>query len=94
MTIPNMSSLKDPVILWLVNLIWYLVNIEKGSVRVKNHNTTPLPFAEGFWNNNPTIHNGKVYALQNINDPQDELTAIADEKRVLIFNGDLWISWF
>jgi hypothetical protein len=54
------------------------VNLEKGAVRVKNHTTTPLPFAEGFWNNNPIVHNGKVYALQNINDPQDELTAIAD----------------
>lgn len=70
----------------------YLVNPEKGTARVKNHVTNSLPFAEGFWNNNPIIHNGKVYALQNINDPQDQLTAIADEKRVLIFNGDLWIS--
>jgi len=58
---------------------------------VKNHRIR-LPFEEGFWNNNPTIHNGKIYSLQNINDPQDELTAIADEKRVLIFDGDRWIS--
>lgn len=56
----------------------YQVNPDKGSVKVRNLTTTPLPFAEGFWNNNPLIHNRKVYALQNINDPQDELTAIAD----------------
>lgn len=53
------------------------VNPDKGIVRVKNHRIR-LPFEEGFWNNNPTIHNGKIYSLQNINDPQDELTAIAD----------------
>jgi len=47
-----------------------LVNPEKGIVRVKTHRMR-LPFEEGFWNNNPTIYNGKVYALQNINDPQD-----------------------
>jgi hypothetical protein len=66
------------------------VNVNKGSVKVKNYNTTPLAYAEGFWNNNPIIHNSKVYALQNINDPQDEQTAIADENRVIMFDGDRW----
>jgi hypothetical protein len=47
-------------------------------VSVKNYNTTPLVHAEGFWNNNPIIHRGCLYALQNITDQQDELTAIAD----------------
>ena len=46
-----------------------------------------LPYAEGFWSNNPIVYNNKVYALQNITDEQDDLTAIADERRVLIFNG-------
>jgi hypothetical protein len=52
-------------------LIILTVNVNKGSVKVRNYNTTPLAFAEGFWNNNPVIHNGRIYALQNINDPQD-----------------------
>ena len=58
---------------------------------VKNYNTTPLTYAEGFWNNNPIIHQKKVYALQNITDQQDELTAIADERRVVVFNGERWL---
>jgi hypothetical protein len=37
-----------------------------------------LAYAEGFWNNNPYVHNGRVVALQNVTDQQDELTAIAD----------------
>jgi hypothetical protein len=32
--------------------------------------------------------------LQNITDQQDELTAIADERRVIIFNGERWIWYF
>jgi hypothetical protein len=54
------------------------VNIDRNSVLVKNYNTTPLTYAEGFWNNNPIIYKSKVYALQNITDQHDELTAIAD----------------
>lgn len=58
---------------------------------VRNYNTTPLPYAEGFWNNNPILHRGRVVALQNITDQQDELTALADERRVIIFNGERWL---
>lgn len=54
------------------------VDVNRSTVQIKNYNLAPLPYAEGFWNNNPVIHNGKVYALQNITDQQDELTAIAD----------------
>ena len=60
-------------------------------MRVKNYNSTPLPHAEGFWNNNPIIYNRCVYALQNVTDQQDELTALADERRVVIFNGQRWL---
>jgi hypothetical protein len=45
---------------------------------VRNYNKPALPFAEGFWNNNPIIHNGKIYALQNITDQQDIQSAVAD----------------
>jgi len=40
-------------------------------VQVKNYNYVTLPTSEGFWNNNPIIHNGKVYATQNITDQQN-----------------------
>lgn len=61
--------------------------IDKNLVQVKNYNTTPLPYAEAFWDNNPIVYHQKIYALQNITDEQDELTALADERRVIIFNG-------
>jgi hypothetical protein len=66
------------------------VNPSRSYVLIKNFNLTPLPFAEGFWNNNPIIHDGNVYALQNITDQHDELTAIADDRRLLVFNGNKW----
>ena len=67
------------------------VNASRGLVYIKNYNKCPLPYAEGFWNNNPIIFEGNVYALQNITDQQDELTAIADDRRLLVFNGERWI---
>lgn len=67
------------------------VDADKSSVYIKNYNDAPLPYAEGFWNNNPIIHKNKVYGIQNITDQQDELTAVADDRRVIIFNGDRWI---
>ena len=42
--------------------------MDKHLVKVKNYNTNPLPTAEGFWNNNPIIHDRAVYALQNVTD--------------------------
>lgn len=67
------------------------VDVTRSSVQVKNYNQSPLPYAEGFWNNNPVVHNGKVYGLQNITDQQGELTAVADDRRVIIFNGERWL---
>ena len=45
--------------------------VDKNMVAVKNYNTTPLPYAEAFWDNNPIIYREKIYALQNITDEQD-----------------------
>jgi hypothetical protein len=64
---------------------------DRNTVRLKNYNANPLPQAEGFWNNCPVVHARHVYALQNITDQQDELTALADERRVVIFNGERWL---
>lgn len=54
------------------------VDLIRNEVKIKNYNKYMLPYAEGFWNNNPIVHNGKVYALQNVTDIQDNQTAIAD----------------
>jgi len=40
-----------------------------------NIDSFPLAVAEGFWENNPIIHNGKLYALQNITDT-DEVASL------------------
>ena len=72
--------------------ISYQAYPEKNSVRVKNFNSTPLVQAEGFWSNNPLIHNRHLYGLQNVTDQQDELTALADERKVVIFNGERWLT--
>ena len=69
----------------------YTVSAERNSVAVRNYNSNPLPYAEGFWNNNPLVQGKAVYALQNITDQQDELTALADERRLIVFNGDRWL---
>lgn len=60
-------------------------------MRVSHYNTTPLPYAEGFWNNSPLVHASRVLALQNVTDQENELTALADERRVLIFSGERWL---
>jgi hypothetical protein len=44
---------------------------------LKNVETFPLPYAEGFWDNNPIIHNGKLFALQNIA-AADEASSLMD----------------
>ena len=67
------------------------VDPSRSNATIKHYNQFPLPHAEGFWNNNPLIHNGKIYALQNVTDRHDELTALADDRRVVIFNGDRWL---
>ena len=64
-----------------------IVLVDKNLVQVKNYNKTPLAYAQAFWENNPIIYHQKIYALQNITDQQNELTAVADQRRVIIFNG-------
>ena len=67
------------------------VDASKSTVWIKNFNQFALPEAEGFWNNNPIVNNGKIFALQNITDRHDELTALADDRKVVIFNGNGWL---
>ena len=89
--IPKQKNQTGYATLFTVTTFFNIVNLEKKIFSVKNYNTTPLPYAEAFWDNNPVIHQNEVIALQNITDQQDELTAIADERRVIIFNGESWI---
>lgn len=50
--------------------VCYCLEIDTENLRafVKSFNEYPLPYPEGFWNNNPIIHNGRVIALQNVTD--------------------------
>ena len=76
-------------------LIRYLtvneVSPSKNTVVVKNYNSFPLSNAEAFWNNNPVIHGRKIFALQNIDDELQEEATIADQRRVIVFDGNRWI---
>jgi hypothetical protein len=55
---------------------------------IKDINTYPLPFAEGFWNNTPIIQSKLVFALQNVSMGQEE--CIEDLRRILVFDGSYW----
>ncbi len=48
-----------------------------------------LPIAEGFWNPQGVVHNGSIYALQNV-DGEDESDCLEDKRNLLIFNGKIW----
>jgi hypothetical protein len=66
----------------------YVIKIEPTGTAIKDVNTYPLPFAEGFWNNIPIIQNKLVFALQNVSQGQDE--CIEDYKKILVFDGQGW----
>ena len=57
--------------------------------QISKVNYRPLPTGEGFWNNNPVIHQGCLYSLQNIaNQSNDD--CLEYERRILIYNGNEW----
>ena len=68
MIIVKKKRLRGYAMLSQVHQSVIIVNVEKNLVTVKNYNMNPLPYAEGFWNNNPIIHGKRVIALQNITD--------------------------
>jgi hypothetical protein len=47
-----------------------------------------LPFAEGFWNNNPIIHENLIFTLQNCTYGDDLCTEKI--RKILVFDGDGW----
>ncbi|EGR32498.1 kelch motif family protein, putative [Ichthyophthirius multifiliis] len=48
-----------------------------------------LPIAEGFWNNNPVVCDGKVYAVQNVA-AENSNNCIENERKVLTFFNGNW----
>lgn len=46
-------------------------------IMLRNIDAFPLPYAEGFWDNNPIVYSGKVFALQNVTDT-DEVSSLVD----------------
>ncbi|CAK67284.1 unnamed protein product (macronuclear) [Paramecium tetraurelia] len=51
--------------------------------------TKQLPQAEGFWNNVPIIHQGRVLALQNVV-LDNQGNCAYDQRRIIIFDGTFW----
>jgi hypothetical protein len=66
----------------------YILRVDPTGTYIKDVNTYPLPFAEGFWNNIPIIQNKLVFALQNVSQGQDE--CIENYRKILVFDGQGW----
>lgn len=47
-------------------------------------------YAEGFWETNPIVYRGHLYALQNFSNEFDKRITFLDKKKLLIFNGIYW----
>lgn len=52
-----------------------------------------LPLAQGFWNPQGIIHDGLIYALQNV-DGEEDNDCLEDKRNILIFNGKYWSTCF
>lgn len=60
---------------------------------IKAINERPLPFAEGFWNNNPVIFDSELYCLQNIPNKNNPNIVFNDRRRLLKFDQrGVWVS--
>lgn len=72
----------------------YTLHVEKRGndtvFSIKNIGAYQLPYAEGFWDNNPIILNNQVIALQNVSDA-DGVSLVLDERKIIVFNGRGWI---
>ena len=44
----------------------YLDNENDKQFYIKHVNTKNIPTAEGFWNPQGVVHNGLIYAIQNV----------------------------
>ena len=54
-------------------------------------NEKELPISEGFWNNNPIIFAGRVLAMQNVcNNQNQNDNCLENERRVLMFDSKDW----
>lgn len=49
----------------------FILRVDSTGSYIKDVNTYPLPYAEGFWNNTLIIQNKLVFALQNVSQGQD-----------------------
>ncbi|CAD8060516.1 unnamed protein product [Paramecium sonneborni] len=66
----------------------FLLNIDQNQHKIHQVNTKPLPYPEGFWNNQVIIHDHKLFVLQNI---EVETNQIDEENRSLLcFDGYKW----
>ena len=54
--------------------------------RVRGLGTTFLPYAEGFWNNQPIIYKKRLFCLQNVPNEKNESVVYLDRRRALMFD--------
>jgi hypothetical protein len=60
---------------------------------IKYVNLKNLPLAEGFWSPQSVVHNGVIYALQNVGG-ETEADCAEDKRNLLIFNGQHWSTHY
>jgi len=58
----------------------------KPSHRIVGFDLYPLPIAEAFWNNQPIIHEGNIYCLQNVQNESNTSAVYLDRRRLLRFS--------
>lgn len=66
----------------------FIIRVDTTGTYIKDINTYPLPFAEGFWNNTPIIQNKLVFVLQNVSQGQDQ--CLENYRKILVFDGIGW----
>lgn len=66
----------------------YIFRADQTGFYIRDVNSYPLPYSEGFWNNIPIIQNKLVFALQNVSQGRDE--CLENFRKILVFDGLGW----
>lgn len=67
-----------------------LRNREDGSHIIERIDQYPLPIREAFWSQQAIIHDGVIYALQNIASEGQNKKVFMDNRRLLVYSGQRW----
>ena len=66
----------------------FILECDHNEYEIKHINQKNPPLAEGFWNQQAIIHQGRMFALQNVDGEENECAE--DKRSLLIFNGKTW----